>query len=339
MILFNQNNDSKQRLIDSIYFWCFWIIITGLLIILLKQTPISAVKTIIALIIPQIIPVYIISSLFDSMFVRRKLLLFFIISIPFCFGFGFLINIWFQWIMNNENIQANNEVVIFIFSSMFIGFRYIRVALSQRILLKEEENKRVVAELQYLRSQLNPHFLFNALNSIYSLILSKSDKASEATLALSELMRFHIDLSGKQFIDLLDEISMIERYIALEKLKLEKRCDIQLNIKGDSSNIKIAPLIFMPFVENAFKHGISSAPESNYVYVNIVANERQIEFKISNSIPRLTISKRPSETKLGIDNTIKRLELHYKDNYEFFSFQEDNVYTVIIKINIKKNAA
>jgi LytS/YehU family sensor histidine kinase len=241
--------------------------------------------------------------------------------------------------MNSENIQANNEVVLFIFSALFIGFRYIRVALSQRILIKEEENKRVVAELQYLRSQLNPHFLFNALNSIYSLILSKSDKASEATLALSELMRFHIDLSGKQYIDLSDEISMIERYIALEKLKLENRCDIHLNIKGDGRNIKIAPLIFMPFVENAFKHGISSAFESNFVHVTILADENQIEFKVSNSIPQINTSMKSSQTKLGIDNTTKRLELHYKDNYEYFSSHLDFVYTLMIKINIKQNAA
>ncbi|MBC7864541.1 MAG: histidine kinase [Bacteroidia bacterium] len=339
MKLLINSNDKKQALMDSLYFWSFWILFTGLLVGIAQSSLTEALKAVSALIIPQIIPAFLVSVLFDVLFMKKRIALFFIISIPLCYGFGIAINFWFRWIMKGANMQVNNEILIFVFTSMYIGFRYVRVAISQRILLKEEENKRVTAELQYLRSQLNPHFLFNALNSIYSLILTQSDKAGEATLNLSELMRFHIDLSGKQFIELGDEIAMAERYIALEKLKLQGRCNIQFTVSGTAEKIKIAPLIFMPFLENAFKHGISSDASSNFVRANLIINPGLVLLEISNSIPQKKIAEKTAETKVGIENTIKRLDLHYKNAYTFNSSVKENVYSMSLKIDLTKHAA
>ncbi len=328
------NKSKKQSFTDSIYFWGFWIILTALLVGIIERSLSESLEVVLTLIVPHVIPVFIISALFDVFFIRKRIFLFFIITIPLCYFTGLLINQWFYLVMGDANIHVNNEVLIFFFAIMFIGFRYIRIAISQQILLKEEENKRVVAELQYLRSQLNPHFLFNALNSIYSLILSQSDKAGDATLALSDLMRFHIDLSGKQLIDLSNEIEMIKHYIAFEKLKLENRCDIQFDIKGNPAGFNIPPLLFMPFVENAFKHGISSTPESNFVDVKLIIENNNIEFEISNSVAEKQNSKQDSEIKTGIDNTLKRLQLHYKNNYNFNASENNKVHLVKLKINI-----
>lgn len=333
MNLLVHTNYKKQALLDSLYFWSFWTIITTLLVGIIQKSPLESLKVVIALIIPHIIPIYIASLLFDIFFIKKRILLFFIVTVPLCYFLGLLINQWFYFVMGDDNIHVNNEVLIFLFSVMFIGFRYIRIAISQQILLKEEENKRVIAELQYLRSQLNPHFLFNALNSIYSLILSQSDKAGEATLTLSELMRFHIDLSGKQFVELTDEIAIIKRFISLERLKLENRCNIQFEIKGNTEKIKIPPLLFMPFVENAFKYGISANPESNFVIVRINVENSNLDFEVTNSVAEKQNLKPELGIKIGIENTLKRLQLHYKDNYSFQSSESNKVF--LVKLNIK----
>lgn len=333
------STSNRQSVIDSIYFWVFWILVSGIFVGIIEGTFIGALRSIVGLIIPHILPVFIIGILFDNLFIKKKILLFFLIVIPFGYFSGMLINLWFHWIMRDINVGANNEIVIFVFATMYIGYRYIKVAIAQTILLKEEENKRVIAEIQYLRSQLNPHFLFNSLNSIYSLILSKSDKAGEAVLTLSELMRYHIDLSGKQLVDLEEEIALLERYISLEKLKLDDRCEVKFNIHGDSRNIKIAPLIFMPLVENAFKHGITSSPKLNFVHVDLIIKNNSVELKISNSVAEKKITEKGEGTKIGISNTIKRLDLHYKGNYTFSSGEKEHKYEVNLMINLNENAA
>ncbi len=329
----------KQALIDFIYFWCFWTILTGLIVGVIQHNANDAIKAVLALIVPQILPTYIVSLLFDSLFLKRRVLLFFLIAIPLCYFLGLLINLWFSWIIQEDNIHANNEILIFVFTAIYIGFKYLRVAISQKILLKDEENKRIISELQLLRSQLNPHFLFNALNDIYSLILSKSDKAGEATLTLAELMRFHIELSGKQQINLSEEISMIEGYIALEKLKLDDRCKIQFNIIGSPEKIQIAPLILLPFVENAFKHGISSKTQNNFVTLDLKIGLLDIDFQISNSKPESTKTITNSTIKVGINNTLKRLELHYKRNFKLDYGIKGKEYIVNLNIKLEQNAS
>lgn len=336
---FAYTTSSKQSITDSIYFWLFWILVSGFFVVIIEGTLIGALKSVVGLIIPQILPVFLIGLLFDNLFIKKKFLLFFTIAIPFGYFSGMLINVWFNWVMKDINMKANSEILIFVFGIMYIGFRYIKVAIAQKILLKEEENKRVVAELQYLRSQLNPHFLFNSLNSIYSLILSKSDKAGDAVLTLSELMRYHIDLSGKQVVDLKEEIALLERYISLEKLKLDDSCDVKFNIHGNPQNIKIAPLIFMPFVENAFKHGVTSIAKSNFVHVDLIINNSNVQLKVSNSIPEKRANINGETTKIGISNTIKRLDIHYGGNYTFSSSEKEHKFEVNLIINLKGNAA
>ena len=324
-----------QRIIDSIYFWSFWIITIGILVGIIERNTVEIFRIIIAVIIPHILPVYISGLLFDYLFIRKKIILFLITTIPLCYLSGLLINLWFYKVLNGINIQIKNEILVFVFAAMYIGFRYIRVAIAQKNILREVENKNVIAELQFLKSQLNPHFLFNALNSIYSLILSGSDKAGEATLLLSELMRFHIDLSGKQNIPLSAEINMIERYISLEKLRLDNRCKIHFSINGNTDTIQIAPLIFIPFIENAFKHGITSVQHKNIIQVMIAVYQDKIELEVNNSIPEKYYMENNPEIKIGIDNTIKRLELHYKDQYQLFTGIKEGQYKVTLTIKRK----
>ncbi|MEO8771763.1 MAG: histidine kinase [Ferruginibacter sp.] len=321
----------------AFWFWGFWFFIFAGFFIAFNSSPKEGILIALAILIPNILPVHLLSWLFDYFFNRKKIFYFFLIAIPLGLLFGLAGNKLFDLIAKDSNAHANIELLVFIFSGMFIGFKYTRVVLSQRILLKEAENKRVLSEMQLLKAQLNPHFLFNALNSIYSLIISHSDKAGEATLSLSELMRFHIESSGKQTISLKSELEMVNQFIALEKLRLNKSCTINIDINIDHDNIEIAPLVLIPFVENAFKYSISNDASKNIINMKLHTQANNLDFLISNSISKTTNKLNKGSSKMGIANTRKRLELHYKNYHSLQIENDDEWFKVHLQIKLKQS--
>ncbi|HEX5024941.1 MAG TPA: histidine kinase [Agriterribacter sp.] len=326
---------ARQELVTTISFWAFWFCIIAVFFGTVKSSLPEGATISFILIAPQVIPVFFLSWLFDYFLNRKRLYAFFLISIPLVWIMGLLINQWFNWMIKEDEMRASNEVLLFIFAGMYIGVKYIRVAISQRMLLKEEENKRVLSELQLLRAQLNPHFLFNALNSIYSLIISHSDKAGEATLSLSELMRFHIESSRRQMVSLGEEIDMMTQFIALEKLRLGNKCTINLDTEIDAPGVEIAPLIFMPFIENAFKYSISNEASKNMINIKLHTRLHELKFEVSNSIAKSRNTLNEGVPGIGITNTKKRLDLHYKNNYELNIENTGDRFTVNLYIKLR----
>jgi hypothetical protein len=325
----------NEILLTAVYFWGFWLLLIAGAFTTLKSSPAAGIYVALALILPNIIPVHLLSWLFNYFFNRKKIILFFLLAIPLAFVMGLGNNKLFELIVQDDSAHASNEILIFVLSGMYIGFSYIRVAVLQRRQLAEAENKRVLSELQLLRAQLNPHFLFNALNSIYSLIIAGSDKAGEATLSLSELMRFHIDSSGKQTIPLKSEVEMLTQFIALEKLRLNNKCIINIETAIDTENVEIAPLILIPFVENAFKYSISNVPSNNIINIRLHAGEDKLDFLISNRIAQNRNKLNESNSKIGIANTRKRLELHYKNKHSLNIESNAGWFTVQLQINFR----
>ncbi len=146
------------------------------------------------------------------------------------------------------------EVLITIFAIYLVTSSLIKLSKSWYT-LQQVEKEKLSIELNSLKTQVNPHFLFNSLNSIYSQALSKSDQTAETVLELSNLLRYMLYEVGEDKVDLSKELEMMENYIELQKLRLELGTDVKFNISGDVASQKIAPLLFFPLVENAFKHG------------------------------------------------------------------------------------
>lgn len=328
----NQSGHIQQFLRDALYFWLFWIGLPAVLYLFFGSNPARLGEMLLALALPQLIPVTLLGYTFEWFLNRKKILLFLAAALPLCWGIGLLQNWWFSMIVADKNIAVNNEILIFLILGLFIGFRYIRIAATQRRELHEAENKRVLAELQLLRAQLNPHFMFNALNSIYSLIITQSPRAGDAVLSLSELMRFHIDSSGSQLIPLEQELNMIRHYVELEKLKSGERCRITLEVTGDTSSTEIAPLILLPFIENAFKHGMTDVPQQNFVSISITVLPHELRFSVVNSLPVKKPELKNKQVQLGIENTRKRLALHYKTNFRLHTGPDGNRYSTELHI-------
>ena len=191
------------------------------------------------------------------------------------------------------------------------------------------EADRAHAELSFLKAQINPHFLFNTLNNIYTLAITKSDHTAECIMKLSNIMRYVTDEATEELVSLEDEVACISDYIDLQKLRLAGTTDILYEVKGAVQFKKIAPLILMTFVENVFKHGISNH-EKAAIEIRIYAEEKTITFYSRNK--KFTGRTSIDRKGIGISNTRKRLDHVYGNNYLLDVDEADGNFTVQLTI-------
>ncbi len=200
---------------------------------------------------------------------------------------------------------------------------------------KEIEKARLDTELAFLKNQISPHFFFNSLNNIYALIAIDGEQAQQAVEKLSGLMRYLIYESDTKLIALQKEFEFTQNYIDLMEHRLSSKVKLEVDIAYNSPVIKIPPLIFIPFIENAFKHGISYR-ERSFITILLHTEKENIVFECTNSIPQKASSEHPPEGGVGISNIKKRLELIYGELAELNIRSEGNIYRVslIIPLNL-----
>ena len=194
--------------------------------------------------------------------------------------------------------------------------------------LKAEKSK---AELEMLQAQINPHFFFNTLNNLYALTIKNSDKAPEVILKLSEMMRYTIYEGKKERVLLKDEIEYLSNYIELHKIRYRNKVNIQFTHEIESS-IEIAPLLFIIFLENAFKHGLEKNHEDGFIHMELKGDSNQIQFTIKN---KFDPKNEDETTGIGLTNLKRRLELSYPNKYELNMSNENSIYLVHLKIDFK----
>lgn len=192
------------------------------------------------------------------------------------------------------------------------------------------ESEKKEMELQFLKSQLNPHFLFNSLNNIYSLAYQKSDKTADAILKLSEIMRYMIYESNDSWVSLSKEIEYVQSFIELQKLRFKDGAAVELTLNGEIDNQQIVPLILISFVENAFKHGVANDPKDP-IRINIIANQKILHFSVTN--------KKNSHNKdvmggVGLNNVERRLQLLYPERYKLNIVNSATHYTSELMLDI-----
>lgn len=218
------------------------------------------------------------------------------------------------------------------FSIMVFGIaKHLSTHYRLRLLTQQLHIEKQQAELSYIKAQTNPHFLFNTLNNIYSLARDKSNQAPESILRLSKILRYMIYDASNELIDIEKEINIIEDYIALEKLRYDHTLHIVFEHTVDK-NHPIPPLLLIPLVENAFKHGASQSVSEPFVRIYLTVAFGKLEFKVENSIDSDT-GITPGKENIGHQNLKRQLELMFKES-EFSVEGRNNVYTAILKINL-----
>ncbi len=220
------------------------------------------------------------------------------------------------------------EFLLLYFIAVCIAiFHWVFVNIKLIITLKKEKAK---TELMHLQSQVNPHFFFNMLNNLYGLVDQDSEKAKRLILKLSDMMRYSIYEGQKLYVTLGEEIDFIQNYIELHKMRYHKEIAIHTDIKVENEDVKIAPLLFIILVENAFKHGVEKLRNHAFVNIAITSEQNEVVLKIENNFEE----EEKSENGIGLNNLKRRLELVYPNNHELiFSVQKDT-YTAKLKLDV-----
>ncbi|PSK91568.1 sensor histidine kinase [Taibaiella chishuiensis] len=261
------------------------------------------------------------------------LLLFFI-----CFRYfveQYLLMIWFHI----QNYYEGVSIDFFVFDNLYFGSNVILMsvvfwAIDNWMKIQKEktalEQEKATAELDFLKSQLNPHFLFNTLNNIYSLVYHQSDKTLPAILKLSELMRYMTRESTVDSIELSRELEYIESFIALESLRTVGTAAVQFTIQGATEGLKIAPLLMIPFIENGFKHGVVNDKHNPFL-IELTLHNRQLVLHTRNKIGN---HHKDSGSGVGLRNVRRRLELLYPGRYHLAVTQNGDQYNCTLQLDL-----
>ncbi len=237
-----------------------------------------------------------------------------------------------NFMYKNRFIVQHSLSVVFIV--VFIGMlRFAEDWFQLEARKKEIENEKLTAELRFLKAQINPHFLFNTLNNLYYLAFTQSPKTTEVIDKLSQMMRYMIYDSNHPKVPLSKEIEYMENYISLEKLRLDDKVPITFTVHGSPQSMMIEPFLFITFLENAFKHGVSTNADDSWVKVKIAVTAEQCVYLVANSrLPQKEIDNEKSG--IGLQNLCRRLELSYPDRYQLQIHDEPDAHSVQLTLQM-----
>lgn len=239
-------------------------------------------------------------------------------------------------VLLGATIRIDRNVFPFVhIGAIAISIKLLKHWYLQQKLTLEAEQQKTVAELNLLKAQLHPHFLFNTLNNLYSHTLEFSPKSPEIVLKLSGLLCFMIYENNSTKIPLVKEMELLENYISLEQLRYGDRLEISVTVTGDIEKYQIAPMLLLPFLENAFKHGTSKQIDQCWISFNLSVENSIMSFKLINSIEPNLDGEVKKIGGMGFQNVIKRLQLLYKDNYLIETVKMEDVFVVDLELALE----
>lgn len=348
----------KQRkhitLAVHVLFWLIWMLIPFILVDSSAHKSENAVN---GVLFRMTIPMLFSLALFyinyfvvvDKLLYHKKIMLFFVGNILLIVVFNILTDLYFDLVKEfYPSIFPNpagpkpprgffkmHNILNFFIVAVCVAIKATSgwyVSENER---KNLENENLKSELSNLKMQLNPHFFFNTLNNIYALIEISPEKAQEAVHGLSKLMRYHLYDTNEELVPLDGEIDAMQSYIALMQLRLSKNAEIRVNMKVQHHNLKVAPLLFIPIIENAFKHGVNPAQKS-VIEISLSENGGVICFEtVNTNAPQVYADERGKKKGgIGLDNLKKRLDLIYQHGYDLSVGPEGGLFRVKLVVKV-----
>lgn len=267
-------------------------------------------------------------------FFEKRYLIYFPLLVLLIILGGFLLDLIVP--LFNEKIEVSffqDCINLLFFVIITSSGKFFREFLREQERLIKSENEQLKTELSLLKSQVHPHFLLNTLSNLYGLIIqSQNDQAADVTLKLSGLLRYLLQSSKREDVKLTQEVAFLEDYLMLEKIRLTQDADIQFQVTGLNEDILIAPLLFIPVVENVFKHGLNSLSKDSFAHFSLAVQGNEILFEAQNSIG-LNINDQP-KSGLGLENLKKRLDLVYPDKHFLEIEKRENIFKVTLHLNL-----
>ena len=221
------------------------------------------------------------------------------------------------------------------FGGFAVAIKLIKYWYFKKQEVQQLQLEKTRIELKSLKDQLHPHFLFNTLNNLYAMTLPVGGKSSEVVMRLSDLLQYMLYECKSDFVPLQKELQFIKHYIELEKLRFGDNLDLRINIKGDIQKYQIAPLMLLPLVENAFKHGVSETIEQPWLSIDVDIQNDQLKCRVLNSKFHGKTEKNSGEG-IGLKNLKQRLDLIYPKLHKIEIFDEEEMFIVQLNIQLKK---
>jgi len=324
----------KNSIANHIYFWVYIFLIILLIVISLQKSFNTALGISLSMSLFMIKPVYEHFFILNKYFNKAKYYQYVFWLFVLTFGNGFLGYYIFVKLFGLESNGYQVSFDIFFLLVISSSIKLTAQGYKNQVRFHKMETKQVETELNSLKSQLNPHFLFNTLNNIYSLSLDKSKHLPEVILKLSDLMRYILDSSKKSEVNLEDEIKFINNYIEMERIRLRDNTIIDFYSEGDFSKIKVAPMLFLPFLENIFKHGVNPKNGKLETKIELSNTSKIITFRTSNKNYTKIDTNNSLSTKNGLENIQQRLELLYPNKHKLEILNDDFNFRINLELEI-----
>ena len=305
---------STSRIAYHVYFWTFFFCSWYLLVRTAENTALFTMGYTLSIVGMAMFPVYIHFYFFERYFSRKRYTIYIALLITIIVVFGLLNYKFFSHVFDDKNGPLTFMLNVSFLIVITTALKFVKHGIRQRLMMQEIKAKHLQTELDLLKTQIHPHFLFNTLNNLYGLARRKDTSAAEGISQLSHLMRYMIYDSSVNRIDLEKEIRQIQRLIDLQRLRFteEDAVDIQFRVEGDVTHVQIPPMLLIPFVENAFKHGIS-LQELSFIHIHLYAGKSEVAFSVKNSNHDGKKINDTSDPGVGLRNVRRRLELLYPD--------------------------
>ncbi len=341
----NNKNSHKLRIGSILIHLLFWVLSLVLFLVLIFltrhfrlqaldfQTAINIIITLLLLAVSVYINLLVLLPFF---FKKRRYFLFSlfeILNIALFICLNFFISLVFEGRHRhflNELIAEFILVLVFLVITTLIKFTRDSLALQDANLkIKEIERENMISELRALKAQINPHFFFNTLNSIYSFSLDRSEKTPELILKLSELMRYILYETRDDYISMEKQLDFLRNYIYLEKLRTDEKIKIELKIEGEYTDLMVASLLFIPFIENAFKYVAKEKDNSSFIRISFdLTKPDSVIFMVKNKKYNSILPSEGNKEGIGLTNVRKRLNLLYPSKHQLIISDTGDVFEV-----------
>ena len=331
--------DSHKKILFHVFLWSIWLYVS--LSNARDEEYYSKAIFITTVIVTTHIPIFLLNTewLIPKILVKKGVLPYMCLLLALMVVF-ILINRVINNYLNTENINrlqnrgfklSKGTIALVLVAFISTVYGLLSYVIAQEKQQQEKQKERLQSELSFLRSQISPHFIFNILNSIVYLIRTKSEAAEPVTLKLSELMRYMLYESGNAQISFEKEVSYLKNYIELQKVRFEEDVEIRLNTEGVATTQMIEPMLLIPFVENAFKHGVGMIINP-IIDIDLKITEKTLSFMVKNKIALETALEKDSSSGIGLKNVQRRLELLYPKTHELTIKNENDWFLVHLNL-------
>lgn len=255
------------------------------------------------------------------------------------FAYFYFDPIYFPVERNDESFFSAAKLLLEFFSlylmvGMYGMFYFIGHWYNQQQVLVKLNEEKVKSELNLLKYQVHPHFLFNMLNNIYSTAIINSPETASQILNLSNFIEYNLYHSKKELVPLKEEFEYLNNFIELQKIRLGDKLNVEIAVPENSDTLYIQPLLLLPIIENSIKHGVENSIRNSWIKIKIEINTElnEVTFKIANSIEEPLLNSNSDRGGMGLDNLKKQLKLYYPDKHLLNIIKEEAVFTVVLKL-------